>query len=104
MFVSEIDVRIRKLRRQYNYTQEEMGKRLGVSKSIISAYERGVNLPPYEVLVAIAEIFNVSTDYLLGAAKDQTLPVDGLSPSQVDAVNGIIREFRRANVPPGEED
>lgn len=104
MFVSEIDVKIQTLRRQRHLTQAELGKRLGISKSIISAYERGVNLPPYETLVAIADIFNVSTDYLLRTTKGQTLSVEGLSPSQVDAVNNIIQEFLRTNASSGEKD
>lgn len=58
--------RLRSLRKESGMTQEELGKRVQMGKQAISQYERGVREPDYDVLSYLCDIFNVSTDYLLG--------------------------------------
>lgn len=67
--------RIRKLRKEFDLTQEELGKKVGVSTSMIGMYETNKRNPGYENLEKIADCFNVSTDYLLGRS-DKRLPYD----------------------------
>lgn len=54
------------LRQDRGLTQKELGKILSVSTGTISNYENGVHYPDLEKLVALADYFQVSTDYLLG--------------------------------------
>ena len=54
-------------------TQKDLADRIGVSKSIISSYESGIRYPSYDVLVKMARIFHVSTDYILGIEKKRVL-------------------------------
>lgn len=61
-----IGQKIKKNRLENNLTQEEFGKLINVSTSMVGMYEIGVRKPSYEVLLKISDIFNVSTDYLLG--------------------------------------
>ncbi|EMO51673.1 putative bacteriophage CI repressor protein [Leptospira noguchii] len=56
--------KIKKLRQEHNWTQEELANKLGVQQKQVSAYERGVNFPSTEVLIKLAEVFDVSLDYL----------------------------------------
>lgn len=56
---------IRELRKQHGLTMRELGEKIGVSESTISLYETGKREPNYETLLKIAELFNVSVDYLL---------------------------------------
>ena len=58
--------KLRTLRRDRGLTQSELGKALGVSPSTIGMYEQGRREPDKDALLAIANFFNVSTDYLLG--------------------------------------
>ena len=58
--------RLRKLRKNTNLTQEELGKMLGVAKNTISYWESGDSQPSVETIIEIADIFKVSTDYLFG--------------------------------------
>ena len=58
--------RIYELRKNKGWTQEELGKALGVTKVTISSYERGTRQPNPEMLSAMANIFGVSVDELLG--------------------------------------
>lgn len=58
--------RLRKLRENNEMKQEELGKKLGLSASTIGMYEQERRQPDNETLVKIAEVFDVSVDYLLG--------------------------------------
>jgi transcriptional regulator with XRE-family HTH domain len=51
--------------RGFDMTQEEFAKRLGVSQSQLSKYERGVAAPAADVLIRIKEQFQVGIDWLL---------------------------------------
>lgn len=97
MCLPEIGAKIKQLRTQKKLSQIALAKRLGVSKSVISSYENGIHLPPYDILLQMARIFGVSTDYLLGASSNCAVDADGLTSSQVEAVVRIVEEFRSAN-------
>lgn len=86
------------MRTQKGLSQIALAHQLGVSKSVISSYENGLHLPPYDVLVRMSRIFGVSTDYLLGAQGSRTINVDGLTDTQVEAITMIVRELREANL------
>jgi transcriptional regulator with XRE-family HTH domain len=53
------------LRKERNLTQKELARIVGVHFSHMSRYERGISLPSVEVVKKIAQMFGVSTDYLL---------------------------------------
>ena len=60
-----LGARIAALRRQAGMSQLELAKRLSVSPSAVGMYEQGRREPASDRIVAIARIFDVSTDYLL---------------------------------------
>lgn len=62
---------LKKLRKEKGITQEELGKILGVTTSMVGMYETNARKPSYEVLLKMADYFGVSTDYLLGKSSDQ---------------------------------
>ncbi|CCG53479.1 Probable transcriptional regulator, XRE family [Flavobacterium indicum GPTSA100-9 = DSM 17447] len=61
-----IGERITQLRKQFNLSQDELAKKINVSRTIIGNYERNTNTPSIEVLIKIAKTFNVTVDYLIG--------------------------------------
>lgn len=63
--MSTLGKRLAKLREKRNLDQAQLGEILNLSKSTISAYERDTRSPNPELIVSIAEYFNVTTDYLL---------------------------------------
>ena len=63
----------RKLRLAAGLTQDELAKKLGISRSRIGMYETGKREPDYETLELIADFFNVDTDYLLGRTQKTTV-------------------------------
>lgn len=58
--------RIRKLREQKNISQKQLADIMHISQSSISEYESGNQQPPLEMIVKLADFFDVSIDYLLG--------------------------------------
>lgn len=54
------------LRLRENLSQSELAEKLGVAKSTISMYEVGKREPDFETLEAIADLFNVDMNFLLG--------------------------------------
>lgn len=57
--------RIRDLREDADYTQTEISKKLNISQRAYSHYENGTRDIPINILIAIADLHNVSIDYLL---------------------------------------
>ena len=51
---------LKTLRLRENMTQAQLAQKLGLTKSVISAYETGLRLPSYDVLIHISKIFKVS--------------------------------------------
>jgi len=58
--------RLRELREKHGYTQETLAKVLNTSRSRIGMYEQGKRQPDFEMQEAIADLFNVTIDYLFG--------------------------------------
>lgn len=57
---------LKKIRQENQITQEELAKKINTSRSNIANYENDKNMPSIEILNKLSEIFNCSTDYLLG--------------------------------------
>ena len=64
--------RIKLLRKQQGLTQTELGKKIGISQTAVISYEKNVNVPPVDRLSKMADIFDVSVDYMLGKTDDRT--------------------------------
>lgn len=60
-----LGTRIAMLRKSQGMSQQDLAKRLGLSASAIGMYEQGRREPSCEILVALATLFQVSTDFLL---------------------------------------
>lgn len=86
---------LKTLRLRNNMTQAQLSQKLDLTKSVISAYETGLRLPSYDVLIHIAQIFNVSTDYLLGLEHPQDIDLSGLSSEEVTALLNLIKVMKR---------
>ena len=57
---------IRSLRIDRGYTQKQIGEYLGISQNTYSQYEIGILNYPVDVVIKLAQLYSVSTDYLLG--------------------------------------
>ena len=66
---SHLAARLRELRARRGLTQDQVAKRLACHESAVSRWESGSRFPTGEDLVALADLFEVSTDDLLGRAR-----------------------------------
>lgn len=72
--------KIRSLRKQHGYSQIELAKLMDVSQPTITSWETGRADPSSSAIKQLANIFSVSTDYLLGMKKTDTPKQVELSP------------------------
>ena len=74
-----IGERLQELRKDAGLTQDELAIILSINKHSISSYERDKSEPPDTIKIAMAQLFHVSVDYLLGLT-DSFTPADDQTP------------------------
>lgn len=82
---------------QNGLTQQQLATQLGVTKSVISFYERQERTPSPEVLRKMAAIFRVSSDFLLDIDRTKRLDVSDLDDDDIQLVSLLIDTLRRKN-------
>lgn len=81
--------RLRSLRKGRDLTQEQLAVAISSSKQAISQYERGIRRPEFDVLTALCDFFNVSSDYILGIS-DITMRF--LGSDELDLLDSFSRK------------
>ena len=84
---------IKKLRMNKGMSQVQLADKLSVTKQSVSNWENEYIMPSVDMLIKIANFFNVSTDYLLGLSEKHTLNTDGLSDLQITHIQTIIDDI-----------
>lgn len=74
----EFSERLKNLRKQAGLTQVDVAGELGISQQAYASWERGVKRPTQENLVKIAQILNVSVDYLVGNLEKKSDELDNI--------------------------
>ena len=74
----EFSERIKALRKQAKLTQVDVAEKLGISQPAYASWERGAKKPTQENLVKIAQILNVSVDYLVGNLEEKIDELDNI--------------------------
>lgn len=82
-----LNVRLKELRKQYRYSQEELASMLHVTRQTISKWEQGRSVPDADLLIRISEVFHVNVQDLL---EEQAMP-------QVDEEESIAKQLERLN-------
>lgn len=82
--------RLYELRKQHGYSQDELADMLGVSRQAVSKWERSESSPDTDNLIALARLYNVSLDELLGFEKsDDSMCSDDNQNSEENAQNNV---------------
>lgn len=66
ILLNEFSKRLREIRRKKGFKQREMADRLGITLRAYQYYEEGKHVPDLDGLVALADVLEVSLDYLAG--------------------------------------
>lgn len=64
--MDKLGERLKELRKEHRYTQEFLADYLNVTRPAIGNYEKGINEPPLQTLVKLADLYQVSLDWLAG--------------------------------------
>lgn len=86
--------RLKELRTQAGLTQLQLAQRLGITKSVISFYKLSERAPSPDVLIRLAQIFHVSTDYLLGLDRKETLDITDLNKEDIAILRALTNSLR----------
>lgn len=89
-----ISERIRYLREEHGYTQADLARTLGITRSSVNAWEMGISVPSTQYIVELANLFKTSADFLLGIDNTATISVSGLSEADIELVHKIIKHLR----------
>ena len=89
--------KIKYLREEKKITQADLAKTLGITRSSVNAWEMGISVPSTQYIVELANIFKVSTDFLLGRNTSANISTEGLSDSDIKLIYGIIEHLKNKN-------
>ena len=84
---------IRELRTAHGMSQVEFANLVGVTKQCVSNWENDNIQPSIDMLMKLADYFNISTDELLGRSSGSTVSLDGLSPETQTRIRMIVQEL-----------
>lgn len=87
--------RIRELRKGFGWSQLDLAIRLGITKQTVSNWENDNIQPSIEMLIRLARVFNVTTDYLVGLDEIPRLSIEGLPLAFAAHLSQIIEDFRQ---------
>lgn len=87
--------RIKELRQARGWTQADLARRLGVTRNGVNSWEQGLSMPSPASLVDLARLFSVSTDYLLGVERLNTVNVPGLDERDVAILAELADRLRK---------
>ena len=89
-----VSERIKNLRMSNDMTQTDLAKKLNITRSSVNAWEMGISIQSTTYIVELAQLFHVSTDYLLGLSDNVTLDVSYLNEREIQLVYELIQYFR----------
>ncbi len=81
--------RIRDLRESNNYRQIDIAKKLNMSQQQYQKYESGIVTPSVNILVSMADLYDVSVDFLLGRTNYKKV----VQPEMINTKNGRLTEY-----------
>ena len=88
---------IKQLRIQHGMNQVDFAKKMCVTKQCVSNWENDNVLPSIEMLIKMADFFQVSTDFLLGRAPNSMIDVDGLTEEQRVHLRLLVGDLLKIN-------
>lgn len=91
--------RLIELREKNNFSQSFVARQIGVTPALISAYEKQERNPSINKLIALADIYHVSTDYILGRVRTNDastiIHVEHLTDTQIKIVRDLVENMNQ---------
>jgi len=90
-----ISHRIKELRERNHFSQAEIAKILGITRSSVNAWELGISVPSTKYVIELAHLFSVSADYLLEIGHKEVLDISGLDDDSVKILTDMACYMRK---------
>lgn len=87
--------RIGYLREKAGLTQTDLAKILGVTRNAVSYWEMSLSNPSLSNVVAMAKLFNVSTDYILALSDKELIDITDLTFEQKEVIYKTVALFKK---------
>ena len=84
---------IRALREHAEYSQAELARKLGVTRSSVNAWESGLSAPTAVYIVELSKLFHVSTDHILGLENTHQISLTGLTDEEIHIIYSLLKYF-----------
>lgn len=85
---------IKRLRLEKGYTQKQVAEKMGVNGPTVSKWEKTLRLPSVEMLIKVAQLYDVSLYYLLGIGEaEKQIDFDNMSKEQSELLFDLISDF-----------
>ncbi len=91
---------IRTLRKKAGYTQEDVSRLLNIQRQTYCNYENGTRMPPLEIIIALAEVYQISVDALVRETPEEHPAV---SPTPSTAEAKLLHDFSSLSSPKQKE-
>ncbi len=89
--------RLRLLREERGLTQSELARQLGLSRSSVNGWESGLAVPSTSMIIELAKIFHVTTDYLLGMENGCVFKAEHLTTKEASIIASLIQCLEQNN-------
>ena len=86
--------RIKALREARGWTQAELARRINITRNGVNSWEQALSMSSPACLLDLSKVFSVSTDYLLGVERLETVNVTGLDEKDVAMLAQLADRLR----------
>jgi len=87
--------RIKLLRERNHYTQSELARKLGITRSSVNTLEMGISIPSTSTIIQLADLLHTTTDYLFGREQKETINVTSLNEQEKEIIYQLINYFNQ---------
>lgn len=84
---------IKELRERAGLSQSALAKKVGVTRSAVNAWEMGLSIPTTQYVAELAQLFHVSTDYMLGLDNTESIYIDNLTDEEKHILYSLLNYF-----------
>lgn len=88
---------LKKLREEKHMGQAQVARLVGVERSSVSLWENNLRQPSYATLVRLANLYGVTTDFLLGRADGRLLDLSGLTTAEATMIAQLVASMTDKN-------
>lgn len=92
-----IGQKLRELRIGNSLQQDQVARLVGVERSTVSLWENDLRQPSFALLVRLADLYGVTTDYLLGRTNSRSLDLSGLTAEEAAMISQLVASMTAKN-------